>query len=240
MFNRHGLPASLIKSSNEILENSKSKYDLPEQLTDILVETATDYSKCSIREDRKELIDHHINQVMDIASLDRNTLIVFENAVDELARDLMNEKSNPFFDKMKKKKEENSSKEDDKKKDDKDDGDDEDKKDKEKSSKKDDDDKEDDDESSNEKDTDKKGQKKYRQFLKFKKKDNKKKPENNFGSKKDDDKKENKGIEEKLEYFLDVFLALNEEEMDAYLDILSEEEINILEEIIDQAKTINE
>jgi len=82
MFNNHHLPKSLINEAANVLGETNSDFDLPPALAEIVKEAAADYVQCPTREDRKAIIEWHIEQVMNINDVEQQTIVNFERAVE--------------------------------------------------------------------------------------------------------------------------------------------------------------
>jgi len=85
MFNNHNLPKSLINEVANLLGTTNSDFELPSELQEIVAEAARDYVMCPTREDRKAIIEWHIDQVMDIKDVDSQVIVNFERAVEYTA-----------------------------------------------------------------------------------------------------------------------------------------------------------
>lgn len=85
MFNRHNLPKSLINEAASLLNASNSDFDLPAELQEIVSEAARDYLMCPTQEDRRSIIEWHIEQVTDIKELDPQVVVNFQRAVEHAA-----------------------------------------------------------------------------------------------------------------------------------------------------------
>lgn len=85
MFNRHNLPKSLINEVAGILNDTHTDYELPPELQAIVSEAAKDYIMCTTQEDRKSIVEWHIDQVIDINELDQQMIVNFERAVEYAA-----------------------------------------------------------------------------------------------------------------------------------------------------------
>ena len=82
MFNNHNLPKSLINEAANLLGTTNKDFELPSELQDIVAEAARDYVMCPTQEDRKAIIEWHIDQVMDIKDVDTQVIVNFERAVE--------------------------------------------------------------------------------------------------------------------------------------------------------------
>jgi hypothetical protein len=85
MFNHHNLPKSLLNEVANLIQNTQNDFDLPNELQEIVAEAAADYILCPTHEDRKAIIEWHIDQVTDINNLDSQTIVNFQRAVEHAA-----------------------------------------------------------------------------------------------------------------------------------------------------------
>lgn len=85
MFNNHNLPKSLINEAANLLGNTNTDFELPPELQEVVLEAARDYVMCPTQEDRKAIIEWHIDQIMDIKDVDQQVIVNFERAVEYAA-----------------------------------------------------------------------------------------------------------------------------------------------------------
>lgn len=85
MFNNHHLPKSLLNEVASVLNNTNADFDLPQVLQDVVAEAARDYVMCPTREDRKAIIEWHIEQVMSLDDVEQQTIVNFERAIEYAA-----------------------------------------------------------------------------------------------------------------------------------------------------------
>ena len=82
MFNNHNLPKSLVNEAANVLGNTNTDFDLTPELQSVVAEAARDYVQCPTQEDRKAIIEWHIEQVANINDLEPHMIVNFERAVE--------------------------------------------------------------------------------------------------------------------------------------------------------------
>jgi hypothetical protein len=82
MFNNHNLPKSLVNEAANVLGNTNADFDLTPELQSVVAEAARDYVQCPTQEDRKAIIEWHIEQVANINDLEPHMIVNFERAVE--------------------------------------------------------------------------------------------------------------------------------------------------------------
>jgi len=87
MFNNHHLPKSIINEAANLLGSTNNDFELTPELSEIVVEAACDYVQCATLEDRKAIIEWHIEQVANINDLEPQMIANFERAVEYTVRE---------------------------------------------------------------------------------------------------------------------------------------------------------
>jgi len=85
MFNNHNLPKSLVNEAANVLGETNTDFDLPQELVEALAEAVADYRMCSTFEDRRAIIEWHAEQAIDKYDLDAKDLNNFARAVEYAA-----------------------------------------------------------------------------------------------------------------------------------------------------------